>query len=158
FRDLFRDDPPKTPPEPSTPPPAAAPASPAAATSTGGRGKPVEIVFDDIRTRSTVLPIGIDIINQRISPDGKSLLVTAVAAGQQNLYVSSLDDLSREPAVARQLTSTPGAKRSASFTPDSKEVVYLDRGRVFSVTLERREPRAVPVAAELDVDFAREKI
>jgi hypothetical protein len=36
--------------------------------------------------------------------------------------------------------------------------VYLDRGRVFNVTLERREPRAVGVTAELDVDFSREKV
>ena len=71
-----------------------------------------------------------------ISPDGKWLLLTASAAGQQNLYVYSLDELSKEPAVARQLTSTPGAKRNAQFTPDSKEVYYLDRGRVFNVTLE----------------------
>ena len=113
---------------------------------------------DDIRTRSSVLPIGLDVVSQRISPDGKSLLLTAVAAGQQNLYVYSLDDLSREPAVARQLTSTPGPKRSAAFTPDSKEVVYLDRGRVYTVTLERREPRPIAVTAELDVDFSREKL
>ena len=95
---------------------------------------------------------------QEISPDGKWLLLTAAAAGQQNLYVYPLDELSREPAVARQLTSTPGAKRNAHFTPDSKEVYYLDRGRVFNVTLERREPRAVGVTAELDVDFSREKL
>jgi len=37
-------------------------------------------------------------------------------------------------------------------------VYYLDRGRVFSVTLEKREPKAVPVSAELDVDFSREKL
>ena len=66
---------------------------------------------------------------QEISPDGKWLLLTASAAGQQNLYVFPLDELSKEPAVARQLTSTPGAKRSAQFTADSKEVYYLDRGR-----------------------------
>src|SRR6185436_19566551 len=63
-----------------------------------------------------------------------------------------------EPAVARQLTSTPGAKRIGAFTPDSKEVYYLDRGRMFNVTLERREPKAVGVTAELDVDFSREKL
>src|SRR6185295_5201305 len=55
-------------------------------------------------------------------------------------------------------TSTPGQKRSAHFTADSKEVYYLDRGRVFNVTLERREPKAIAVSAELDVDFSREKV
>jgi tricorn protease len=56
------------------------------------------------------------------------------------------------------LTSTPVAKRSAHFTPDSKEVYYLDRGRLFNVTLEKREPRSIAVAAELDVDVSREKM
>ena len=65
--------------------------------------------------------------------------------------------LSKEASVARQLTSTPGAKRGAHFTPDSKEVYYLDRGRIFSVTLEKREPKAIAVTAELDVDFSQEK-
>ena len=44
-----------------------------------------------------------------------------------------------------------------AFTPDSKEVYYLDDGRVQAVTLDRRETRAVSVTAELDVDFARDK-
>src|SRR5262249_2949485 len=80
------------------------------------------------------------------------------AAGQQNLYVYPIDELSREPAVARQLTSTPGQKRRAHFTSDSKKVYYLDRGGVFNVTLEPREPKAIAVSAELDVDFSREKL
>ena len=95
---------------------------------------------------------------QQISSDGKWLLLTASAAGQQNLYIFPIDELAKEPPVARQLTSTPGAKRSAQFTSDSKEVYYLDRGRVFNVTLEKREPKAIAVSAELDVDFAREKV
>jgi Tol biopolymer transport system component/C-terminal processing protease CtpA/Prc len=175
FRDLFKDEQPKTPerqrpaaPEPTTAAPASPPATdggPATAATPRdeaaeirGRGaKPVEIVFDEIRRRVSALPVGVDVTRQEISPDGKWLLLTASAAGQQNLYVYSLDELSKEPAVARQLTSAPGAKRSAHFTSDSKEVYYLDRGRVFNVTLERREPKAIAVSAELDVDFGREK-
>ena len=156
FLDLFKDELPKTPaaPRPSdAPTPAAAPAPAASAA-----GKPVEITFDDIRKRASVLPIGIDVDRQTVSPDGKTMLLVASAAGQQNLYVYPLDELSKEPAVARQLTSTPGAKRSAHFSPDSKDVVYLDRGRMFTVTIERREPKAIPISAELDVDFSREKL
>ena len=104
------------------------------------------------------MPVGVDVFRQEISPDGKWLLLTATTAGQQNLYVYPIDELSREPAIARQLTSTPGPKRSAQFTADSKEVYYLDRGRVFNVTLEKREPKAIAVTAELDVDFSREKV
>ena len=157
FRDLFREEHPKTttPPEPLAP--AATPATDAG-TAAAGRSKSVEIVYDEIRRRATLLPVGVDVARQEISPDGKWLLLTASAAGQQNLYVFPMDELSKEPAIARQLTSTPGAKRSAHFTADSKEVYYLDRGRLFNVTLEKREPRSIAVAAELDVDFSREKI
>jgi tricorn protease len=118
----------------------------------------VDIVFDDIRRRASALPVGVNVDALSISPDGRSLLLVGTAAGQRNLYVFPLDELSKEPAVARQLTSTPGAKSGAFFTPDSKEVVYLDRGRVFNVTLEKREPKAIAVSAELDVDFSREKL
>ena len=76
--------------------------------------------------------------SQRISPDGKTLLLIGRAAGQQNLYTFSIDELSREPAVARQLTSTPGGKSDAEFTPDGKEVFFLEQGRI-SVD-HRREP------------------
>ncbi len=164
FRDLFKEEQPKTtpePPRPTTPEPATAPSPPAPPVPPGaraGRDRPVEIVFDDIRRRASTLPTGVDVTRQDISPDGKWLLLSASAAGQQNLYVYSIDELAREPAVARQLTSTPGQKRSAHFTSDSKEVYYLDRGRVFNVTLERREPKAIAVSAELDVDFSREKV
>jgi Tol biopolymer transport system component/C-terminal processing protease CtpA/Prc len=153
FRDLFREEHPKT--APSDPP--ASPAPPASPSASEGRAKPVEIVYEEIRRRATSLPVGVDVARQEISPDGKWLLLTASAAGQQNLYVFPIDELSKEPAIARQLTSTPGAKRSAHFTADSKEVYYLDRGRLFNVTLDKREPRAIAVTAELDVDFSREK-
>ena len=157
FRDLFREDQPKTTAAPPAPSAANMPDAVAPVVSGFSRTKPVEIAYEEIRRRASVLPVGVDVLRQEISPDGKSLLLTASAAGQQNLYVYSVDELSKEPAVARQLTSTPGAKRGAHFTPDSKEVYYLDRGRIFSVTLEKREPKAIAVTAELDVDFSQDK-
>jgi Tol biopolymer transport system component len=159
FLDLFKDEQPKTPvtTRPSEPAASPTPTAPSAGAA-GTPNRPVEIVFDDIRKRAGVLPMGLDVDRQTISPDGKTLLFTASAAGQQNLYVYPLDELAKEPAVARQLTSTAGAKRSAQFTPDGKDVVYLDRGRMFTVTIERREPKPVPLSAELDVDFSREKL
>jgi Tol biopolymer transport system component/C-terminal processing protease CtpA/Prc len=157
FRDLFKTETPKSPSEPAKP---GAPEAPtvAAEESKASQRKPVDIVYDDIRRRASILPVGVDVDDASISPDGKWLLLTASAAGQQNLYVYSLDELSKEPPVARQLTSTPGAKSCARFTPDSKELMYLDRGRVFNVSLEKREPKPVAVNAELDVDFSREKL
>ena len=67
-------------------------------------------------------------------------------------------ELAKEPPVARQLTSTAGSKRSAQFTPDGKEVFYIEQGRINVVTLESRQTRALAVTAEMDVDFAREKM
>jgi tricorn protease len=172
FRDLFRDE-----PRPSMPNPAdrttaprppsnrtEAPADTARADTTkaadrapGGRGQP-EIVFDGIRRRLAFLPTGLDAGAQRISPDGKTLLLTASAAGQQNLYLFPLDELARDPAVARQLTSTAGFKRDAQFTPDGKEVYFLEQGRIVIATVESRQTRPLAVTAELDVDFAQEKL
>jgi tricorn protease len=120
--------------------------------------KPVEIVFEDIRQRVSILPVGVDVASQTISPDGRSLLLTASAAGQQNLYIYSLDELSREPAVARQLTSTAGAKSDAQFSPDGREVFYLEQGRISVIPVETRVARAISVTAELDVDFSQEKM
>jgi Tol biopolymer transport system component/C-terminal processing protease CtpA/Prc len=120
--------------------------------------KPVEIVFDGIRRRLSMLPVGVDVFYQTISPDGKWILLVAGAVNQTNLYVFPLDELSREPAITRQLTSTPGSKTDAQFSPDSREVFYLENGRIQVAPLEQRQPpHALAVAAEMDVDFAREK-
>jgi tricorn protease len=120
--------------------------------------KPVEVVFDDINRRLSILPVDVDVNSLRISPDGKLLLLLAGAAGQFNIYTYSLDELSREPAIARQLTSTPGFKGDAQFTPDGKEVYYLEGGRVQIVNMDNRQTRPLAVTAEMDVDFAKEKL
>jgi Tol biopolymer transport system component len=151
FRDLFREEPPK---------PASGDRQPEAKDNQSPRAPatPVDIVFDEIRRRLNILPVGVDVNAQTISPDGKQLLLTATAEGQQNLYVYSLDELSREPAVARQLTSTAGNKADAQFTPDSREVFFLEQGRITVIPLETRTPRTVSVTAEIDVDFTQEKL
>jgi C-terminal processing protease CtpA/Prc len=186
FRDLFREDrtptpldrrtdppaQPETPARPDSPPPdrpaeSRPPDAPAASRESTGRAgapprrdppKPVEIVFDDIRRRLSILPVGVDVGAQTISPDGRWLLLTARVAGQQNLYIYSLDELSREPAVARQLTSTAGAKSDAQFSPDSRDVFYLEQGRIMVMPVETRQARAVSVTAEMDVEFADQKM
>ena len=129
--------------------------------------KPVEIEFEGIRERISFLPIGLSINNPTISPDGKSLLFGAQVGGQMNLYLYSLD---ATPTAgrggrgggggggARQLTSTAGAKTHPQFSGDSKEVFFLEAGRVQSIPVDTRVVRAVNVTAEMDVDFATEKI
>lgn len=158
FRDLFKEEMPT--PRPS---PAPAPDIPreTASASPGPRPKTppkVNITFEGIRRRSHVVPLGLDAGRIRISPDGKTLLFTAAAAGQQNLYTYSLDELAKEAAVARQLTSTPGGKADAQWSPDSKQVYYLEGGRLQSITVESRQAKPVAITAELDVDFEHEKM
>jgi len=170
FRDLFRE-----PSRPATAPPAPErrPGQPAApgrdtarsrdTTATRPRADttartPVEIVFDDIRRRVSFLPVGVDVGSAVIAPDGKSVLLVASAEGQQNLYTYSLDELAREEPVARQLTSTAGGKSSAQFSPDGKEVWYLENGRINIATVESRTTRQLSVSAELDVDFQQQKL
>jgi Tol biopolymer transport system component/C-terminal processing protease CtpA/Prc len=123
-----------------------------------GRRAPVQIVFDDIRRRLSMLDVGVSVNTHSISPDGKWLLLTAAAGGQQNLYVYPLDELARDQAVARQITSTPGGKRDAQWSPDGKEVYYLEQGRIASVNVDSRQTRPLPVTAEMDVNFDDEKM
>jgi C-terminal processing protease CtpA/Prc len=118
----------------------------------------VEIVFADIRRRLAFVPTGLDAGGALLAPDGKTVLLVASAAGQQNLYTYSLDELSREEPVARQLTSTPGGKSSAQWSPDGKEVWFLQNGRINVITVEGRNTRQVAVTAELDVDFEAQKV
>jgi len=149
----------------------------------GGRGaanadakppvKPVEIEFDGIRERISMLPIGLSVGNPEISPDGRWLLISAAVAGQPNLYLYPLD--LPTPAAggggaggrggrgggeraARQLTSTPGAKTHAQFSPDSREVYYLEAGRPQAITIDNRTTRAIAANAEMDVNFDHEKM
>ena len=156
-----RDAPGTTPTPPPPPTPLATPTpspQPGFAGGQGGAPKRVEIVFDGIRQRLSLLPVGVSVLYQTISPDGKNLLMVASVANQTNLYLYSLDELSREPAVARQITSTPGGKSYAQFSPDGREVFYLEQGRIQVVPVDQRQPpRTLSVAAELDADFSREK-
>ena len=151
FRDLFRED---------TPRPVIPERLPETKDAPKRSDSPpkAEIIFEGIRQRLTLLPVGVDTASQAISYDGKSMLLIAQAAGQQNLYTYSLDPLSREPAVARQLTSTAGPKSHAQLSPDSKEVYYLEQGRVSAVTVDTRQSRRIAVTAELDVDFDQQKM
>jgi len=129
----------------------------------------VDIEFEGIRERISMLPIGLQISNPQISPDGKQLLVSATVGGQANLYLYPLEESEggrggrggRGGAggrVARQLTSTPGAKTRAQFSPDGREVFFLEAGRPQAITVDTRVARAINVNAEMDIDFEKEKM
>jgi tricorn protease len=153
FRELFQELPSRT---PALPRPAAS-AVPAALSATPGPRRVAEIVFDGIRERLTVLRTGVDVNSARISPDGKTMLLGASAAGQQNLYTLPIDDLTG-PSIARQLTATAGRKSNEQYSPDGQTVYFLENGRVFTIAADGRTPaRALSLSAELDVDFDRDK-
>jgi Tol biopolymer transport system component len=115
-------------------------------------------VFGDIRQRLSLIPVGIDVDGVTISPDGKTAALLASAAGQSNVYSWSLDELATERPIARQLTTTAGPKANPQFSPDSKEIYYLDAGRIAIANVERRDSRALNVTAEFTNDFNREKL
>ena len=112
------------------------------------------VVFEGLRSRLSLLPIGLDVVSEALAPDGKSVVVTAIAAGQANLYLFPLDELSHDEPVAKQLTSTPGPKSGVTWSPDGKEIYYLESGRISAIEVATRAVRSVQVSAELDVDFA----
>jgi len=125
--------------------------------SKGRKAAEVSIVYEGIRQRLNLLPLGVDVNEQEISKDGNTLLVTASVAGQVNLYTYSLNELAREPAVLKQLTSTPNYKSNAQFSPDGKEVYFLEQGRIQSIAVDTRQLKPLVVTAEMDIDFNKEK-
>ncbi len=151
--------------EPKEPKDAAAAGPKAGSEKKAKKIEPTRIVFEGIRDRLTLLPIDLDLRFPTISPDGKTLAFLAEVSGTQNIYTYSLDELSREPATPRQLTSTPGGKQDIAFTPDSKEMFYLEGGRgpdagasIHSIALESRTPKTIALSTAIDVDFDREKM
>lgn len=171
FRDLFKTAPPGAPTtqtEPKDKPPAAKPAASEGeakaedATKDGapaGKGKipVVRIVFEGIRERATFLPLGASADEPVISPDGKSLVYRTRQGDQQNLFSYSLDELAKEPAAPQQLTGGRRAKRDYAFSPDSKQIYYLDGGRVSVTPIETPKPRFIDVTGEMVVRFDAEK-
>jgi tricorn protease len=160
FRELFR--PSKTPGTPASPvvtePTEEKSVAPAvAAEKKKPEPAPVKIVFEGIRDRLTLLPLGLNAEEPAISQDGKTLLFAARTANQQSLYTYGLDELAKEPPVARQLTSTPGRKSDYTFAPDNKEIFYLENGTVRSIAIESRMPKTLAVTASMQVDFDAEK-
>jgi C-terminal processing protease CtpA/Prc len=116
-----------------------------------------EIAFTGIRERVSLVETGLDVTRVAVTPDSETLVLVANAAAQENLYTFSVDETSAEPPVAKQISSTPGRKRDVSIAPDGKTVYYLDAGRAFAADLSGKGAKPIALAAELDIDFGREK-
>jgi len=155
FRDLFKQENPKE--RPAQPAASPSPSASPAATEKKDEEKKTEVVFDDIRRRLSLINTGINGGSPIISPDGKTLAILASAEGQFNIYTRTLDELATDTS-SRQLTSTSGFKSQAQFTPDSKEIYFLEGGRINIVSLDRREVRPLNVNIDIPVNFAEDKM
>lgn len=167
FRDLFRQENPQQKPQPTpqtsptpivNPTPTASP-NPTTTPTPDAKadGKKTEIVFDNIRRRLSLVQTGVNVNGATISPDGKTVLILASAEGQFNLYTMPLDELATDNS-AKQITSTANFKSDAQFSPDSKEVFYLENGRVQIVNLEKGATRPLSINLDMNVNFAQEKM
>jgi Tol biopolymer transport system component/C-terminal processing protease CtpA/Prc len=167
FRDLFGPTSPVTPPvapgQPSVPgAPVVSGASGAAAAPrdsarTASPRRPVVVAFDNIRLRASMRPTqGLGVGDMAISPDGRTLVFVGSAGGQQQIYAWSLDELARESTL-RALTTSAGNKSELHWSADSRELWYLEGGRISAVVVESRAARSVAATAEVDVNFAAEK-
>jgi Tol biopolymer transport system component len=116
----------------------------------------VDVDYTGIRERLQLLPVSLDADQATISPDGKWIAFVATVGDDENVYVYSIDELASE-AVPKQISATSSRKRSLQFSSDSKEVFYLDGGKVTAATIDPARPRTIATTAEMDVDFARER-
>lgn len=131
----------------------------AAEKSAPKKSEPISIVFANIGQRLQLLPVGVDVNSESISPDGKSLLLSASAAGQTNLYVFPLTQGETQTGVAHQLTHSPGQKNVPAWSPDGKRVYYLDGdGALHSVDAGNGKDSTLHVSAEFDADWNADKV
>ena len=156
FHELFKkDNSPGTPTDSAAKEPAPKPL--VIASQPSEKKTPTQVVFDHIRERLTFMPLGFDSDEPVISPDGKTLVFAAVTGRQTNLYNYSLDELSTTPPSAHQLTSTPAPKSHYQFTPDSKELFFLEGSHIVSLMLESHAQKPLAVTAPFDIDFNADK-
>jgi tricorn protease len=121
------------------------------------KAKPVNIVFEGIRDRLSLLPLGLSATQPVISPDGKTLIFQAEVAGEDNLYSWPLKPGASAAPIAKQLTASHGDKSNVQFMPDSKTIVFLENGHVMKLAVNGGHATPIPVTADYTVDFNVEK-
>ena len=137
-----------------TPPAGTAATKPVDKTTT----KPVEVVFDGILRRVNLLPIGLDVSDVIRPPRWKEPRGDGRRRGQTNVYTYSIDDEAKEPATARQITSSATGKGDIAVSADGKEVFFLEEGRIGVANIEKREARTLTATAEFDADFESDRL
>ena len=96
-----------------------------------------EVEFAGIDQRLSLLPVGVDVGEVAVSPDGKFLGFDGVAAGKPNIYIYPIDPLVTRPS-ARQLTDSGGDKSHLQFLPDDSgnmRLYYLEGRQIHWIWL-----------------------
>ena len=162
FRDLFNQ--PTRPGVPAQPAPRELPpqrdsASVRADSARGGGRASTRVVFDDIRRRVSFLPVGVNVRVGRDQPRRQDACSSAPAPRGRRTSTPIRSTSCRADRRSRA-SSRPrrAARRRAQFSPDGKDVYYLENGRIRAVNVESRQVRPINVTAELDVDLSTEKL
>jgi Tol biopolymer transport system component/C-terminal processing protease CtpA/Prc len=113
--------------------------------------KPVEIVFEGIRTRLTYLPIQ-DGRLQQITADPTRVWYTT----RGNITSMTRDETTDATTIVGW-TSDGTPKSNIQVSSDGKELFYLEQGRATVFTLSNRDKRTLTITCDMDVDFEREK-
>jgi C-terminal processing protease CtpA/Prc len=128
------------------------------------RGGKTSIVFDDIDQRLSLLPVGVDVSQVCVSPDGHFVAFVGTTAGRAQVYAYPADPQFAN-AVPRPLTATFGYKQCLQFAPDyagptanPPKLFYIEDGTVHSVPVNGGTVQDSPISAELDSDFDRDKM
>jgi tricorn protease len=130
----------------------------------GSNHKPKVIPSDlrGMRDRTQLSSVGPDVQELVNSPDGKWIAFSAnVPAnndpGNQRVYAIATDAAFGDSGAAPiLLTSTPKSKQFLGFSPDSKEVFFLDDTHIAAATLDPPKVRTITATCELDVDVAKD--
>jgi Tol biopolymer transport system component/C-terminal processing protease CtpA/Prc len=118
----------------------------------------LDIVFDGIERRLQLLtPLQMDAKALAISPDSRDLIFLATVAGKTNLWTVPLDEHRREQSP-RQFTASSGWKSYVGFAPDGKKLYHLEDGQVLVRRFPEGDGQALPISAELTLDFEQEKL
>jgi tricorn protease len=127
---------------------------------TGSKPTATTLDFKNIRDRTRLSPLGLDIQEAINSPDGKWLAFAAQVpanAANQRVYAIGTDaafsDSSPAPIL---LASTSSSKQFLGFSPDSKEVFFLDDTHIAAATIDPPNVRTIAATCELDVDVAKD--
>ncbi|MCC3861103.1 S41 family peptidase [Pseudemcibacter aquimaris] len=90
----------------------------------------INIMTNSQGALTSQIPVGADISEFTVSPDGKE--IAYIARG--NIFVTAL-----EFGTTKQITNTPGLERNVGFTPDGRGLVYaserMERWQIYQTSL-----------------------